>query len=393
MLTKKLAGIPSGTPVLIVSDTLKALQGLAAYNRSKNRVPVIGVTGSNGKTTTKDMIASVLGVKYRVLKSKGSYNNEIGLPLTLLNMDESHDVVVLEMGMRGPGEIDSLCRIAGITGAVITTIGETHLELLGSVGNVAAAKGEILEHVPRDGFAVLNADSPFMEREAARNKGRTMYFGITKGHDLGIGAWEPLGRGSYFVLKTEKGHVGINLPLPGKHNVSNALAAAGVGICMGLSLSEIKEGLEAPDISPMRLQFLDLVDITVINDTYNASPASVKAALDALGATAQAQNRTVAVLGDMFELGDREKSGHLEVGRYVAGKGVDLLFALGDLAKHIAEGATEAGMPSRRVFWFGDKEKMFEAMKEKITVGDIILVKGSRGMHMEDVVEYLTRCF
>lgn len=380
--------LPPLLPVLLVNDTLSAMQALAASNRAGCRAFLVAVTGSTGKTTTKDIIASVLGTRLRTLKTTGNYNNEIGLPLTLLELEEQCEAAVVEMAMRGPGEIDALCRIARPDSAVITNIGETHLELLGTVSDIAAAKGEILEHVPPRGFALLNAESPFIHREAARCKGRVIFFGSDQNGGIRAENIRLEGGGSRFDAVAGAWRRTFTLPVPGRHNVMNALAAIGVGRELGLRDEEIAAGLAAAALTGMRLEIIETGRLKIINDAYNASPASVKAALQTLIELA-GKRRTVALLGNMLELGPRAASGHREVGETAAGLGLDCLVAVGDLAADIAEGAVGAGLAAQKVFRCDDNQEAISILENLLQSGDVVLVKGSRGMRMEQIVQYL----
>jgi len=377
---------PIDIPVIKAPDTLAALQALAASNRERCGIALIGVTGSTGKTTTKDMIAAVLGTRLRTIKTMGNYNNEIGLPLTLLNMDENSEVAVVEMGMRGPGEIDTLCRIAKPNGAVITNIGETHLELLGTVSNIAAAKGEILENIPTDGFAVLNAESPYMQREAKRCRGKVVFFGIEQECEITAKDITAENGGNRFTAEIAGYEGEFFLPVPGRHNVMNALAAIAVGRELGLSIEEMAEGLKTVTLSDMRLAIIEAGDIKIIDDTYNASPVSTGAALQVLKEVSCGKS-TIAVLGDMLELGPRAAEGHLEVGSIAADLGVDGLVAVGDLASGIADGALRAGLPAGKIHRCADNQEAITVLNGILREGDVVLVKGSRGMHMEQIVE------
>ena len=376
-------------PVILVRDTLEALQGLARFNRQHFRGPVIGVTGSNGKTTTKDMIASVLARKWPALKTEGNFNNEIGLPLTLLKLDDTYGAAVLEMGMRGLGEISLLAGIARPDGAVITNIGETHLERLGSVANIAKAKGEILDQIAEKGFAVLNGDDPLVRQQAARCRGRVIFYGA--GGDVPIKAVDITtkdGKRLSFTADTPAGKIEVNLPVPGRHNMLNALAAVGVGLEAGLTLAEIKEGLENTRLTSMRLEIMEGEKATVINDTYNANPASVKAALQILADVGRGR-RKVAILGDMYELGRRAAEGHREVGAAAAAAGADVLIVVGNLAAEIALGAAMAQSPPAEIISFDTNADVKKFLARIIQAGDVVLVKGSRGMKMEEIVEDL----
>ncbi len=374
-------------PVILVRNTLEALQGLAAYNRKHFGGFVIGVTGSNGKTTTKDMIASVLQQKYVTLKTQGNLNNEIGLPLTLLKLDDTYGAVVLEMGMRGLREIDLLAGIAKPNGAVITNIGETHLERLGSVANIARAKGEILDHIPPEGFAVLNGDEPLIRQQAARCRGKIVFYGTMSDVLIRVVNISTLdGKKLNFTVNTPAGEIDLHLPVPGRHNVLNALAAVGVGLEAGISPEGIKTGLENTEFTSMRLQVIEGTIATVINDTYNANPASTKAALQIL-ADIGAGRRKVAILGDMYELGRRTAEGHREVGFEAAVAGVDVLVTVGKLTAEIALGATLADEPPAEIISFQTNAEVKKHLERIIRPQDVVLVKGSRGMKMEEIVD------
>ncbi len=376
-------------PVILVRDTLEALQGLARYNRQHFAGLVVGVTGSNGKTTTKDMIAAVLQQKYATLKTSHNLNNEIGLPLTLLQLDHTYGAAVLEMGMRGLGEIDLLAGIAQPDGAVITNIGETHLERLGSVANIARAKGEILDHLGPEGFAVLNGDDPLVREQASRCRGRVIFYGTRA--DLPVkaaGITTGGGKQVNFTAVTPAGEIPLTLPVPGRHNVLNALAAVGVGLEAGVSLPEIKAGLEHVRLTSRRLEIIEGATAVIINDTYNANPASARAALQIL-ADLGAGRRKVAILGDMYELGLRTAAGHREVGAEAAVVRVDVLVTVGKLAAEIALGAAMAGEPPAEIISFNTKAEARKYLAGIIRPGDVVLVKGSRGMQMEEIVDGL----
>jgi len=390
LVVNRMEGLPPGVPVVMVEDTLAALQSLATYNRQRSGVALVGVTGSTGKTTTKDMIASVLGVRRRTLKNEGNFNNEIGLPLTLLELDDSYEAGVVEMAMRGPGEIHTLCEIARPKGAVITNINETHLELLGTVSNIAAAKGEILECIPSEGFALLNAESPFIDREAKRCRGKVVYYGIDQPAEIRGENIRSEGTGSRFDAVIDDQTHNFYLPVPGRHNVMNALAAIGVGLEMGITVEDIASGLASVALTGMRLEVIESGKMKIINDTYNASPASTRAALGVLKDLAGGR-RAVAVLGSMLELGARAEGGHREVGETAATLGLDYLITVGELAGHIVEGAVDAGFSQNRAFWRQDHDGAMEILTGLLQDGDVVLVKGSRGMEMERVVQQLLK--
>lgn len=390
LVVSRMEGLLPGVPVIMVENTLSALQSLAAYNRQRSGAVLVGVTGSTGKTTTKDMIASVLGVRQHTLKNEGNFNNEIGLPITLLELDESYKAAVVEMAMRGPGEIQSLCEIARPKAAVITNINETHLELLGTVSNIAEAKGEILEQIPSGGFAILNAESPFIHREARRCRGKVVYYGIERPAEIRGENIKAEGTGNRFNAVINGQTLDFYLPVPGRHNVMNALAAIGVGLEMGLTVEEIARGLATVALTGMRLEVIEGSSLKIINDAYNASPASTRASLSVLKDLTGGR-RSIAVLGSMLELGTRALGGHREVGETVAALGLDYLITVGELAGYIVEGAVDAGLPPENAFRCEDYDSAVEILEGLLQKGDVVLVKGSRGMKMERVVQYLLK--
>lgn len=388
--------IDNNISVIKVKDTLKALQSLASYNRQQCNVPVIGVTGSNGKTTTKDMIGAVLETRFKTLKTKGNYNNHIGLPLTLLQLDTSYQAVVVEMGMRGLGEIDELGNIALPDIGVITNIGETHLELLDSVENIAKAKGEILNHLNKKGLAVLNGDDPWVRKISSEFEGRVVFYGFNKENHIRATELAVSEKGSTFkvvisnidsVLNkyTPETEMTISLPVLGEHNVLNTLAAIAIGIELGIPQGEIVKGLEGLSLTDMRLQLIEHQGMKIINDAYNANPTSVKAAIKTLNELSNGQ-RSIAVLGNMYELGQREVPGHQEVGEAVFNTNIDYLLTVGDLAAMASRKAIELGMKPDKVFHFDNNKEAVQKLKMIMETGDIILVKGSRGMKMEEIV-------
>lgn len=375
-------------PVILVKDTLTALQELARHNRRSFAGLVTAVTGSNGKTTTKDMIFSVLEQKCPTLKTEGNFNNEIGLPLSILQLDDSFGAAVLEMGMRGMGEIDFLAGLALPDGAVITNVGETHLERLGSVANIGKAKGEILEHINSQGFAILNGDDLLVREQASRCQGRVIYYGTGEDADIRAANIEvTAGKASYTAI-TPAGLIEIKLPMPGRHNVQNSMAAIGVGLQAGMTLSQIKTGLEETRLTAMRLEIIETGVATVINDSYNANPASAKAALQILADVGRG-HRKVAIMGDMYELGSRTAQGHQEVGTAAAESKVDVLITVGKLAVEIALGASMTDEPPGEIISLNTNAEVKKYLEKIITPGDVVLVKGSRGVKLEEIVEYL----
>lgn len=392
-------------PLLQVADPLLALGQLGAWHRNRFPVKVVGVTGSVGKTTTKDLIASVLSQQWTTLKSPGNLNAEIGVPLTLLQLGPEHKAAVIEMAMRGPGQIRYLARLARPDVAVITTIGLSHIELLRSQDAIAAAKAEILDFLPVDGTAILNADDPYYEYLKSRvpagisiqpfGTGRVDGDGVS-GSYLGSGPKQgerdgagPLG--ARFTLKAARGRIvrWTWIPSLGRHNMRNALAAAAVGQALGVSWPRIGRGLTEADISGMRMEVHRLRDgSSVLDDAYNASsPVAMVYGLEVLKEISGL--RTIAVLGDMLELGPVSEEAHQEVGRAVAEFAPRLLFTVGERAAEIARSAVAAGYPEEAVTVNATNAEALAALGPVRRPGDVILVKGSRGMAMEAVVRGL----
>lgn len=389
--------IPPGMAAIRVDDTLLALGQAAARYRATMPLAVVGVTGSVGKTTTKEMIYGVLSRRYRTLRTTGNLNSEVGLPVVLLNhLGPEYEAAVLEMGMRAPGEIAYLCSIARPRVAVVTNVGPSHLELLGSMENIARAKAELVAALPRDGVAVLNADDPRVEAMAGLAPGEVIRYSLegAKGPRFAtvqhLRPAEQPGMpvpGSAFTLVTHAGEAEVVLPAPGEHHVLGALAAAGAGLALGLSPEEIAAGLATYRPAGSRQRFVNQGGVLIIDDTYNAAPASVRAALSVL-AELPGPGRAIAVLGDMYELGAYAEAGHREVGE-AAARTVQELWAVGDLARHIAAGAREAGMAPERVHYTREKGEAIQGLLATIRAGDRVLVKGSRGMQMEEIVAAL----
>lgn len=372
-------------PLLLVEDTLSALSSLAAWYRQRVNPLVVGVTGSVGKTTVKDMIACVAAMRFRTHKSEENFNTEVGVPLSLLRGSPGTQVAVVEMAMRGLGQIRELCRIAKPNYGVITSIGETHLELLGSVENIARAKWELVESLPRDGWAILNWDETWPRKLAPSAACNVMRYGFHAEADVRATNVRDLGeRGMSYTLVTVKGEIEINLPVNGRHMVRNSLAAAAFGVLAGLELEEIRLGLERVSLTKMRLEMLRMGELLIINDAYNANPTSTKAALEVLKSVAK--GRTIAVLGDMLELGERAVPGHVEVGEKCAQLGIDCVIAVGELSKNIASGAVAGGLDTSRVFWCSTKAEAIELLRSLLRPGDTVLVKGSRGSKMEEII-------
>jgi UDP-N-acetylmuramoyl-tripeptide--D-alanyl-D-alanine ligase len=374
--------------MIVVEDTLGALQELAAIHRRQFTIPVVAVTGTNGKTTTKEMLAAVLDVRGPLLRTEGNLNNHIGVPLTLCRLTMEHTAAVIEMGMSGPGEIALLTRLARPTVGLITNIGPAHLQFLGSTDAVARAKGELLEAMEPGGTAVLNADDRYFAALRQRFPGRTVSFGIGETADVRATEIARRGEATAFRLQFGGGSQQVLLPAVGRHNVLNALAAAVAAIVLGMSLADVRTGLEAFRPAGMRSEIRQLKGRTVLADCYNANPASMEAALEALVSLAGGR-RTVAVLGDMLELGDGAAEAHRGSGRAAARLGTGIVIAVGELGRFIAEGARQAGMDAARVFEAAGTTQAATLLREHSQPGDVVLVKGSRGMRMETILEEL----
>jgi UDP-N-acetylmuramoyl-tripeptide--D-alanyl-D-alanine ligase len=372
-----------------VDDALVALGELAAYYRSKFSPTVVGVTGSVGKTTTKEMIAAVVAARGPVLKNAGNFNNEIGLPLTLFELAPKHKTAVVEMAMRGPGQIAYLARIARPSIGVITNIHVTHIELLGSLDAIADAKGELLDFLPSDGAAILNADDAYFDYLSRRSNARVISFGEgPKAEVRAVSAGLDSKGCCSFEVITPTGSFDVRVPVPGEHNIKDALAAIAVGEVLGIEHKHMREALAnftAPEkrsnVIPTRRGFV------IIDDTYNASPASVLSALKTL--SMMEGGRRIAVLGDMLELGEHAVNAHMEIGRAVRENGVDMLVVVGQLAKLISRAAIDAGLPVDAVSEYDDSWQAASEVPGKLRERDVVLVKGSRSMKMERVVEGL----
>jgi UDP-N-acetylmuramoyl-tripeptide--D-alanyl-D-alanine ligase len=379
------AGATQHGKILIrVKDTIDALQKLAHHNRTRFTGPVVGVTGSNGKTTVKDMIAKVLSSKFNVLKNEGTKNNHIGVPLTLLRLDKSHDMCVVEMGTNHHGEIRLLAGIASPTIAVITNIGPSHLEFLRDLKGVFAAKREILEALNRDSLAVINGDDEYLSSIKSKVF-KIMRFGFNSTSDFHASGFSADASGMKFILNDRSP---FTLNLIGSHNVSNALAAIAVAYNFDISYQDTKKALSEYSPAGMRLNARQMGGITVIDDAYNSNPLSMRSAIEAL-AEYPAKGRWM-VSADMLELGQREEDFHKEIGETIAKSGFSGLITFGRLSRHTSLRALECGMDKNRVWHCSDRAKIVDILKKSMGKGDAVLVKGSRAMKMEEVVKKLT---
>lgn len=374
---------------LVVPKSLDALQRAAAHWRRQHDVRVIGVTGSLGKTTSKEIIAAVVSQRYRTLRSKGNYNNEIGLPLTLLHLTAAHERVVLEMGMYDLGEIALLAEIALPQVGVVTNVGPSHLERLGTIERIAQAKAELPLALPpaeEGGVVILNADDPRVRAMAGQTQARVFTYGLSPAADLWADGIESEGlRGTRFRFHHGEETIHARTPMLGRHSAHTALSAAAVGLVEGLSWAEIVGGLRGQSAQLRLVAVPGPAGSTILDDTYNASPASSLAALNLL---AELEGRKVAVLGDMYELGDYEVEGHKIVGRR-ARDVADVLIAVGALGRLIGEQAREAGLTADRVHLVETNAQAIDLLRALVEPGDKILVKGSRGMEMEEIVAAL----
>jgi UDP-N-acetylmuramoyl-tripeptide--D-alanyl-D-alanine ligase len=369
---------------LRVENPLTAMQKMAAEWRLRlTDLRVIGVTGSVGKSTTKELVANVLATRYPTLANESSLNNEIGLPLTLLKTGEAHRRLVLEMGFYVPGDIAFLCDIAKPQVGVITLIGPVHLERAGSMEAIIRGKAELVEALPPDGTAILNYDDERVRAMAERTKAKVFTYGLSPEADLWAGEIESLGlEGVQFSMKFAGETLHVRLPLLGQHSVHTALRAAAVGLVEGLNWQEILEGLTAPFTQLRLVAATGPGNSLLIDDTYNASPDSMIAALNLL---AELDGRKVAVLGDMLELGEFEETGHRMVGARAA-EVVDLLVTVGEKAKWIADEAQLQGFPATHLAIQSTTAEALEFLKSRIVEEDVVLVKGSRGLHMDEIV-------
>ncbi|HUL23896.1 MAG TPA: UDP-N-acetylmuramoyl-tripeptide--D-alanyl-D-alanine ligase [Thermodesulfobacteriota bacterium] len=377
-------------PVIAVKDTLSALGDIAQGWRRKHRIPVVALTGSNGKTTTKEMIAACLETTFPVLKTKGNLNNLIGVPQTLLGLTEKERIVVLEMGMNVPGEIRRLTEIAEPDVGLITNIQKVHLEGLGSLERLKEEKGELFRRMRRDGTILVNQDDPRVVELANDYPGQRITFGMD--HPAEVMAKETRLRGAQgtsFTLLLEGEAMEIALPLLGRHFVPDALCAVAIACLFGVDVEQIKKALENFRPFPMRMEVVPLKEgATLINDAYNASPYSMELALETL-AEAKGKGRAIAVLGDMLELGSFTREAHEQIGKKVGELSIDFLFAMGEEAPTLVQSAIHHGFPMKRARVVENHSEAISLLKEMIQDGDWIMVKGSRRMAMEKIAEGL----
>ena len=380
-------------PCIVVEDSFEALKQIGEFYRQQLPVKVVGITGSVGKTSTKEFVAAVLSMKYKVHKTLGNYNNEVGVPLTVLSMPEDTEVAVLEMGINHFGEMHNLSRIARPDICIMTNIGQCHLEFLGSREGILKAKSEMFDFMKEDGSVCINGDDDMLASIKEVKGKKPVTFGLSE--QCRVYATDIKGKGlfgSEAMIHGNGESFAVQIPLPGEHMVYNALAAAAAGQLLGLTPEEIRDGIAAVESVSGRSHIVKLPDKVLIDDCYNANPVSMEAAIDLL---LQADGRRVAVMGDMFELGEQEKEMHARVGKYAAEKGVECIICAGKLARCIYEGAREAAGerkdgPAAEIFYFEDRESLLEGINQILKPGDTILIKASHGMGFEKVVEQLS---
>ncbi len=375
-------------PALVVADTLRALGALAALHRRALPVTVVGITGSVGKTTTVGMCARMLEERYVTARSAESWNAEIGVAMTLLGLGPAHQIAVVEMAMRGLGQIRELVDMAQPRIGVVTNIGDAHLELLGSRDRIAQAKAELLEGLPADGDAIVNADDPFAPRLVRDVRCRVIRYGTGADADVRAARIRSSAGGCRFTLLVGTQDREVALPVVGAHQARNALAAAAVAYVLGLSLDEIARGLARAPVSKMRQELLTVDDILIVDDSYNASPQSMATAFEVLRQVG-GRRRRVLVLGEMLELGPDAPAFHREAGDLAAALKPALLVVVGPNARWYLEGAGRAALPAETTAWAATADAAIPIVRESVKPGDVVLVKGSRGIAMEHVVAAL----
>ena len=385
-LSQKVVAPKNGAIVLLVPDTGKALLDLAAYYRDLFDIPYIAITGSVGKTTTKDMIASVVSQKYDTLWTQGNFNNEVGVPLTIFRIEDHHQAAVIEMGMNHFGELDRIATAVRPHIGVISNVGVAHIGFLGSREGILKAKCEMLDHLDKDGVAILNADNDMLQTLEGKLPHTIKWFGVENKRDFYADEIEVVGlEQTKCTLHTPIGSVSVTIPVPREHMVLNALSAAAVGVELGLTLEQIKAGIDSFTPTKKRMTLMkDVNGLTILNDSYNANPVSMKSALDVL---ANAEGRKVAVLGTMGELEDYAPAMHKEVGAYAAEKGTDVLICIGKWNDCMEAGAKEGGMTE--VYCYNTQEEFWENGLSLIKEGDNVLVKASLSTGLSRTVDNL----
>jgi UDP-N-acetylmuramoyl-tripeptide--D-alanyl-D-alanine ligase len=391
---RRMASSPSHVPAIVigVKDPLRAYQDLAAFHRRQFHIPVVAITGSNGKTTTKEMVSHILSKRWRLLKTQGNLNNSIGVPRTLLGLNRGHEAAVIEMGVDQEGQTNRLCEMAQPAFGVITNAGTDHLEFFGSLEGSARAKAELLANLPNDGVVMLNADDNFFHRFSQEASCPVVSFGFSPKADVRASDVVFNRHGTTFRLHLphrSKGKI-IRLRFAGHHNVSNALAGAAVGYAMGLPIDDLAEGLANVRPAPMRSEIRRWKGITFLYDCYNANPDSMKAALTLLANLGHGK-RTIAVLGDMRELGANEEQLHRDIGAFVAKQGFTHFIACGRFGPCFVEGAQEGGMSAQAISRARSIPHAARILEKLARPGDMILLKASRGIEIERVLKLMDK--
>lgn len=373
-------------PYIQIESSLQAVKDMAKFYLQQLQIPVVGVTGSVGKTSTKEAIAAVLSQKFRTLKTQGNFNNELGLPLTVFRLRGDEEIAVLEMGISDFGEMSRLARIARPDTCVITNIGPCHLEFLGDRDGVLKAKTEIFEYLKPDGTIILNGDDDKLITVQESHGRKPVFFGMDPGFPVHADQIESQGlKGMFCRIHMGPEAFDVLIPVPGRHMIYNALAAAAVGMTYGMTPSQIKAGIESLQPISGRFRMIETEKYLIVDDCYNANPVSVKASLDVLK---DALGRKVAILGDMGELGDNAAALHEEVGAYAGGCSLDLLFCVGELSAHLAKAAKQAN-PKLRIVTADTVAQALELLPGLLEKGDTLLVKASHFMHFEQIVAAL----
>lgn len=378
-----------GVPCIVVEDTLKAYQDLAHFHRMRFSIPVVAITGSSGKTTTKEMVGAILSSQMNIVITEKNFNNEIGLPKTLLRLDESHEACVVEMGMRGFGQIEELAKIAQPTIGVVTNVGTSHIELLGSQEGIAKAKSELVRELPETGYAILNSDDPWVAAMEKMTDAHCVTYGQNPSSTVAAIEVSYRRNGMQCKAKLFDQLYAFFLPMVGIHNIYDALAAIAVGKLLGINEGKMQKALGDFTSLPMRQEIVNCGPLVLFNDAYNANPSSMAEAIRAVGHLEG--KRKIAMVGDMLELGDYTEKAHREIGELLAAEQFDMVFAYGEASQYIAEAAKEGGVPV--VVSSLSHDEIAEKYKEKAEKGDTVLIKGSRGMTMEKIAELIEKWY
>lgn len=380
---------------ILVEDSMKALANFAQYYRSLFKIPVIAITGSVGKTSTKEMIASMLSTEYKVHKTSGNYNNEIGVPLTILKLEEKHEVAVIEMGMNHYGELHRLSKIVRPNMVVFTNIGVSHIEYFGSKEGILKAKEEILDFIDKDGLIILNGDDEYLKTIIGRYPNRIFTYGINVNNMCILKEYVSKEQnGQKAIIKTYNNIYEIDVKYIGKHILLNSMPGILISELLNISKHNIIKGITNYKSEKMRLNIYKLNNnITLIDDSYNASVDSMKSAIETLVSVSNNKGRTIAILGSMFEMGEYAEEGHKKVGEIVLNNKISKLICIGSEAKQIASGAITNGMNESDIYYYDNKEDFIPDIDSLIREDDTIIIKASRGMHLEKVVEQIRKSF